>query len=838
MKRVPVTSHGEHPAADPRPGPSPVDSCCEGGRLTNIFLTEGQLRVRRPISSSTDDATSPMIRRSLSLLTCLVVLFLGVGPLAVAQEADTTELTLKSIHASKTFSPETFRGGRWADEGPVITYIQSADTGDVTHLMRYNLDTEDSTRVIDGTNLYADDVDRVVPIEDYQFSEDGEKVLIYTDSKQVWRANTKGYYYVYDLSSQELTAVADRDDGYQMFAKFNPAASKVAFVRNRDLYVVDLETGVETTLTSDGSDGAIINGTFDWVYEEEFRVRDGWRWSPDGAYISFFKLDESETREFALTDLTTRYPKYKRFRYPKAGMENSEIKVGVIDMSAVDTARTGQSEAIQYFDTNTWNAGGMTHEYLPRMEWTPTIDGRHRVWMFRLNRNQNQLDLLYGDPKTGNIQTVLEEENETYIDVDDGKISFLEDEEHFVFLSERTGYKHAHLYRNDGTYLGPITEGDWEVTAFHGIDESSLTAYFTATRDTSIERHLYQAGVSLSKHEAAQTPEKISEESGWHGINLSKDRAYYIDAHSTAGTPPTWTLRKADGTALTTLTTNAELKERLAALDLPSMNFTTLPGADGTPLNAYVIKPTDFDASREYPVLMYVYGGPGAQTVTDRWGGSRQLWHKYLADKHDVVVVSVDNRGTGGRGKAFQDIPYQKLGQPESADQIHAAKALADSSWVNGDRIGIWGWSYGGYMTLMSMLRGDGPTTFSAGLSVAPVTDWRLYDTIYTERYMSTPQANEDGYVKGAPQTYAERLRKEQNLVIAHGGYDDNVHPQNSVQMIEALQKSGKQFEFMLYPKKTHSIAGPETRYHLFRMLTTFVTENLVAPTEEMASTE
>jgi len=777
-----------------------------------------------------------MVRRALLLLVALC-LFAGGGDAELrAQPTDSTTFSLEAIHASDTFAPEAFRGGRWAEEGPIITYVEPADSGDATHLMRYNLKTDDSSRVIDGTNLYAEDVERTVPIQDYQFSEDREKVLIYTDSKQVWRANTKGYYYVYDRSAQTLTPVAERADGYQMFAKFNPSATKVAFVRQRNLFVVDLQTGHETTLTTDGSEGAIINGTFDWVYEEEFRVRDGWRWSPDGAHIAFFKLDESDTREFALTDHTTRYPEYKRFRYPKAGEENSEIKIGVIDMAAVDTTQEGQTQAIQYFDTDTWNEGGMTHEYLPRMEWTPKIDGQHRVWMFRLNRDQNQLDLLYGDPTTGNVQTVLQEKNDTYIDVENGLLTFLDDGKHFVFQSERSGYNHAYLYRTDGTYLGPVTGGDWEVTDFHGVDEKSLTAYFTATRDTSIERHLYSAGISLSHHEAAMVPEKITEASGWHRIDLSKDYRYYIDAHSTTETPPTWTLHEADGAPVTPLQENDSLKQRLDRFNLPPTSFTTLPAADGTPLNTYVVKPTDFDPSKQYPVLMYVYGGPGAQTVMDRWGGSRHLWHQYLVKQHDMVVVSVDNRGTGGRGKAFQDVPYQRLGQPESADQINAAQALADSSWVDADRIGIWGWSYGGYMTLLSMLRGEGPSTFATGLSVAPVTDWRLYDTIYTERYMSTPQANQDGYVKGAPQTYAGRLEDYQDLLLVHGSFDDNVHPQNSIQMMNKLQEEGKQFQFMLYPKKTHSLAGGTTRLHLFRMLTRFVENKLVGAEASRAS--
>ena len=778
-----------------------------------------------------------MIRRAVFVLAVLLVLP-ATSSLAQGQdgtqEQESPAFTLERIHASSALRPESFQGGKWAEQGPIITYIEPVDTADATHLMRYNLETDERTRVVDGTNLYAEDVDRIVPIEDYTFGENREKVLIYTGSKEVWRTNTKGFYYVYDLDAQTLTPVADRDDGYQMFAKFNPSATRVAFVRQRDLYVVNLETGTETALTTDGSEGAIINGTFDWVYEEEFGLQDGWRWSPDGERIAFFKLDESETQSFPLMNNTTRYPKITRFRYPKAGEVNSEVKIGVVDLSAVDTSKRGQSHAISYFDTKTWDPGltkeeeaSDPHEYIARMGWTPEIDGTHRVWMYRLNREQSDLDLLYGNPTTRETEQVLQEARDTYIDVTDDKLSFLGGGERFVFLSERTGYNHAHLYRNDGTYLGPITSGNWEVTQFHGVDEENATTYFTAARDTSLERHLYAAEMDMGRHESARTAQKITSQSGWHSINLSKDWAYYIDQHSAADTPPEWTLHGRDGDRLTTLQANDALAQRLDSLDLPQKRFTTLPAADGTPLNAYVITPTDFDPAKQYPVLMYVYGGPGVQTVTNQWGGSRQLWHQYLAQKHDVVVVSVDNRGTGGRGKAFQDVPYQQLGQPEAADQIRAAQALADSAWVDADRIGIWGWSYGGYMTLLSMLKGEGPSTFDTGISVAPVTDWRLYDTIYTERYMSTPQRNEDGYENGAPQTYADHLRADQNLLMVHGDDDDNVHVQNSVQMVNQLQDANKQFRFMMYPTREHGIAGGKTRLHLFTMITNMVTEHL-----------
>lgn len=780
------------------------------------------------------------------LWTALVFALIGgpvhsVGAQPAGQEP---ALTLQAIHASNTFQPASFQGGRWAEEGPVVTYIEPAQ-GDTTHLMKYNLETDERTRLIDGGNLYAEDVDRVISIEGYQYSSDERQVLLYTDSERVWRYNTKGYYYVYDLAAQTLTPLADRADGFQMFAKFNPAGDKVAFVRKRNLFVVDLDTMTETALTTDGSEGAIINGTFDWVYEEEFGLRDGFQWSPAGQYIAFYKLDESDTRAFAMTDFRTRYPTYERFRYPKAGEVNSEIQIGVIDMERVDPARHGQPQAIRYFDTKTWDPGldkaaeaTDPHEYLAHMGWTPGSDGESRVWMFRLNRAQNQLDLLYGNPATGALTTVLQETEDTYIDVEGQKIRYLDDGEHFVWMTENPGYKHAHLYRNDGTFVGPITQGDWEVTAFHGIDEATRTAYFTATAASSIERHLYRTDVRFEPHEAAATPTQITSAAGTHRINMSKDLRYYIDTHSTTTQPPVTTLHRADGTQRTVLEGNEALIDRLAQLDLPAPAFRQVPAADGTPLNAYVIRPSDFDPERQYPLLMYVYGGPGAQTVMNQWGGSRQLWHTYLAEQHDVIVASVDNRGTGGRGKAFQDVPYRDLGTPESADQIAAAQSLADSSWVDADRIGIWGWSYGGYMTLMSMLTGDGPTTFTAGLSVAPVTDWRFYDTIYTERYMSTPQNNEEGYERGAPLNYADQMEETQDLIIVHGDYDDNVHFQNSVQMVDALQAANKQFEFMMYPGRNHGIYGGVTRLHLFTALTDFIEESLVEEEPMIGATE
>lgn len=742
---------------------------------------------------------------------------------AQAQE----RLTLRDIHASAKFSGESFRGGRWAQDGPVVVYVEQDPASGATHLMSYNLETDARTRLLDGSRLSGSDVNRTIEIEDYAYSADGGKVLIYTDSEPVWRLNTKGYYYLYDVEAQTLRPLADRSKGFQMFAKLSPDGQRAAFVRNRNLFVVDLATMQETQLTTEGSDGAIIFGTSDWVYEEEFGLRDGWQWSPDGQRIAFVQFDESNTREFAMTDLRGLYPEYERFRYPKAGETNSEIRVGVADVA------TG---AIRYFDTNTWNAGGDEHEYIPLFGWTPEMNGASNVWIFRMNRDQNQLDVLYGDPQTMEVQRILAEASDTWLDVetgfsdlDVGALTYLRDGEHFIWVSERTGNRHLYLYRNDGTPVRQLTSGDWDVTNFLGADEENGVIYFVSTQESPLERHLYRQQVSLTSTDGPTgTPEKITDAPGWHSINLSKDRRYYIDSHSTLQRPTAVSLHRVDGTLVKQLTTNERLTETLANTRRPRAEFTQVPGADGTPLNAMVLKPTTFDESRQYPVLMYVYGGPGSQTVRDAWGGARHLWHEYLAEELGVIVVSVDNRGTGGRGTAFRTATYKNLGQLEAADQIAAARYFGTLPYVDSERIGIWGWSYGGYMTLMAMLSEGGPDVIKVGVSVAPVTDWRLYDTIYTERYMSTPQNNPEGYDLGAPVKMAGNLADDQRLLLIHGDFDDNVHYQNAVQMADALQAANKQFEMMVYPGRNHGIYGGQTRLHLHNLMTDFIEEHLV----------
>lgn len=737
----------------------------------------------------------------------------------MAQEAETPMLTLEDIHASGAFVSASFQGGKWAGEGPVVTFVEEA--GEVAHLIRYDLETEQRDSLVDGAKLYAPDVERTVGIDGYTYSPDGSAMLIYTDSEQVWRYNTKGYYYLYDLATQDLTPIARREDGFQMFAKFSPDGRRVAFVRNRDLFVVDLADMSERRLTDDGAPGRIINGTSDWVYEEEFGLRDGWAWSPDGARIAYVQLDESNTLEFAMADLRAQYPEIERFRYPKAGEANSEIRVGVVDVVSGER---------RFFDTGTWRTGEDDPEYIPSLGWTPEVDGMFYVWFFRLNREQNRVDVLYGSPEDMSTRLVLREENDTWIDIETsfgdlagGTITYLDDDQHFVWMSERDGYRHLYLYENDGAFVRQLTHGAWNVTNFHGIALDRDAIFFTATEASPLERHLYR----VSFRDSDAEPVRITERSGSHSIDMSPDLQYYIDRFTNVQTPLAATLHKADGARIKILEDNAALRERLAAYDLPEPEFIEVPGSDGTILNAWMLKPTDFDASRQYPLLLYVYGGPGSQTVRNTWGGSRYLWHAYLVEEYDMVIASVDNRGTGGRSKDFKSVTYEKLGVLEAEDQIASAKHFSALPYIDAGRTGMWGWSYGGFMTLMSMLYGEGPGTFELGISVAPVTSWRQYDTIYTERYMSTPQHNERGYRNSAPVTWADRLRDNQDLLIIHGDLDDNVHFQNTVQMVDALQQAGKQFDLMMYPGRNHGIYGGMTRLHLYTLITDYIADNL-----------
>ncbi len=721
---------------------------------------------------------------------CAVVLL--AGPLA-AQGVQAPLLTVHTIWGAGEFASDLVDVA-WMKDGKSYTTLDDDASGNAD-LYRVDAVTGKKDLLVRGAELVPPGARQPVHIEEYSFSADGSKLLIFTNSARVWRLNSKGTFFVWDLAAKRLAPVSEKP-GYQMFAKFSPDGRLVGFVRDNNIYVTDLATGAETALTSDGGEN-VINGTSDWVYEEELDLRDAFRWSPDGKRIAFWRLDQSAIRPFYLVNQDSLYPQLVPVRYPKAGTPNSEVKIGVVELA---TRRT------------VWvDLGADRDIYVAAMDFaaSPT-----EIWLTRLNRHQSRLDLVLADAATGASRVIMSDSDSAWVDAHEPR--WINGGRQFVFLSERDGFAQAHLFDRDGALVRRVTPGGWDVLELYGVDEKAKVLYFTGAIDGPLGRPLLRIGLD------GRRLARISAELGTHGIAFDPTFGLYVDRYARAGVPPVETMRRADGKLVRSIADNLALARKVDALRLRPPEFLTIPTPDGVELNAWIIKPKDFDPAKRYPLLMFVYGGPGSQTVTDAWGGSQYLWHQMLA-QDGYLVASVDNRGTGARGAKFKKMTYLHLGRYESADQIAAARWFARQPFVNPDRIGIWGWSYGGYMTSRTMLLGG--SLFKAALAVAPVTDWRFYDTIYTERYMRTPEENVAGYDEGAVLGYADSLKG--GFLLVHGTGDDNVHFQNSVRLIERLEAANKQFDMRIYPNKTHAIAGATTRENLYGLFTSWLKKNL-----------
>ena len=733
-----------------------------------------------------------MHARPLRRLCLVVVAVLHPAPL-VAQGVQAPALTVHSIWGTREFASDLV-SLTWMKDGTAYTTTQTDSAGH-TDLYRVDALSGKTQLLLRGTELVPPGAQQPIAIEEYRFSTDGMRLLIFTNSARVWRQNTKGTYYVWDFTAKRLIPVSAKP-GYQMFAKFSPDGRMVAFVRANNIYMTDLATGGETALTADGGD-SVINGTSDWVYEEELDLRDAFRWSPDGRRIAFWRFDQTAIPTFYLLDADSLYPQLVPVRYPKAGMPNSEVKIGVVDVGTRQT---------------TWvDLGGDKDIYVAAMDFAGSSN---EIWLTRLNRHQDRLDLLLADAQRGASRVIMTDRDSAWVDANQPR--WINGGKQFLFVSERDGYDQVYLFNRDGSLLRRVTPGGWDVLQVYGVDEKKQVLYCGGAIDGPLGRPLVRIGLD------GKGLARISTEPGTHGIEFAPTFQLYVDTYSRSGIPPVQTLRRADGRLVRTLADNAALAAKVTALGLVRPEFITLKTPDGVELNAWIIKPKGFDPSRRYPLLMNVYGGPGSQTVTDSWGGANYLWHQMLA-RDGYLVASVDNRGTGGRGARFMKLTYLHLGRYESADQIASARWFAAQPYVDPDRIGIWGWSYGGYMSSLSMFRGGG--VFKAALAVAPVTDWRFYDTIYTERYMRTPQENPAGYGEGAPLAYADSLKG--HYLLVHGTGDDNVHFQNSVRLVERLEAANKQFDMRIYPNKTHSIAGGSTRENLYGLFTAWLEQNL-----------
>jgi dipeptidyl-peptidase-4 len=589
------------------------------------------------------------------------------------------------------------------------------------------------------------------------------------------------------------------DPDLQMFAKFSPDSRSVAYVRGNDLWVTDLSTGQGRRLTTDGSDD-IINGTTDWVYEEELGLRDAFRWSPDSKRLAYWRFDQSAVPAYPIVDETDGlYPTVSVLRYPKAGTPNSRVTVGVV------SALGGQTRWL--------DVGPDTGQYVARMEWV-TDDS---LAVQRLPRKQDRLDLLLVSATTGAGRTVLTDRDSAYVDVEGDAVTWLDGGRRLLLRSDRTGWRQFFLYDRAGKQLRQITADGVDYLDVAAVDEKSGVAYLTAAAPTPMERNVFRCPL------AAGSCRRVTSTPGTHALNVSPNGQLAIDVRSRLGEVPTAALHELPSMRVVrALTDNAAVSSRLAASGLRRPEFIKVPMPDGTLLDGYRIAPASFDSTRRYPVLMYVYGGPAAPQVNDAWGGTRYLWHQMLAQKGYVVVV-VDNRGAAWRGRDFRKLTQYQLGVRESQDQIDVAKWIGRQPWADASRVGLWGWSYGGYMTALTLARGG--SLFKAGISVAPVADMRYYDTIYTERYMWTPQENADGYRRSSVLGYLNGFSAR--FLLVHGTGDDNVHPQNSIVLANALEAADKPFTMLLYPNRTHSISGGNAQPHLFESLTRFVLENL-----------
>lgn len=720
-----------------------------------------------------------------------VLTFIFVGMSIGLNAQNNAKITVEDIWEKYEFIPRSVPGFNFQNDGKHYTRLEE------NKIKQYDLTTGQFTKDIFDASGVSGNAEFNGKMDGYTFSKDESKILIKTETESIYRRSTRANFYVWDKNNNTLATV--EKEGKQRYTSFSDDATKVAFVRGNNLYYKDLASGKITQITSDGKFNEIINGATDWVYEEEFAIAKAFEWSPDGNKIAFLRFDESEVKEFTMTlykrDL---YPEYETFKYPKVGEKNAVVTVHIFDV---------QTGKITKVDT-----GNEPDMYFPRIKWT--LDP-NKLCVFKMNRHQNELELLLANATTGATTLMLKEMNKYYIDITDD-MTFLEDGKCFIWTSEKDGYNHIYMYELDGKLKRQLTKGNFDVTSFYGVDEKRKTIYYQAAEDSPMQRHVYSVNFKGKKKK------KITPAKGTNRTQWSSNFDYYVNNHSTLNSPASYTVYENSGKEVRVIEDNAAMKTTQQNYGWNNFEFFNVPIEGGEKLNGWMLKPADFDPNKKYPVFMYVYGGPGSQTVNDSWGGFNNWWYQMLA-QNGYIVVSVDNRGTGARGQEFKKMTYLQLGKYETMDQISAAKYLGSQSYVDADRIGIFGWSYGGYMSSLCLFKGA--DVFKSAIAVAPVTNWKWYDTIYTERYMRTEKENESGYKDNSPVNFTDLMKGKYLLV--HGVADDNVHFQNTAEMVNALIRSNKQFDTYFYPNRNHGIYGGTTRLHLYNKMTDFIYENL-----------
>lgn len=732
--------------------------------------------------------------KKTSILLAGLFLVLAIS----AQTSDTLKtISLAQIWKTYSFYPKGVYGINSLKNGKEFTRITKGS------VVVYDYKSGDSiTTLVNAKELIPAGDTLPLRLSDFTMSEDETLFLIPTEEESIYRHSSKAEFYLFDTKSKKLETLSM--DGKQRLADFSPQGDQVAFVRDNNIYVKNLSTGVEKQITTDGAHNGVINGTCDWVYEEEFGFTKAFFWSPDGKYIAYYRFDESRVKEYTLTYYGELYPEQDTYKYPKAGEDNSLVDVYIYDIT------TGKAVKV--------DVGAETDQYIPRIKWTADAS---KLAVQRLNRLQNHLDILVADANTGSTSVVYSEDNSYYIDITDD-LTFTPDGKYFIMSSERSGYNHLYYYGIDGKLVKQLTSGDWDVTQMYGYDADEKKIYYQSAERSPLDRDVYEVNLKGKK-------QLVSTHVGTNSANFSSNFDYYINTWSDANTPPVYTVNQADGKPVRILEDNAALVAKLKDYKISPVEFftftspeITLPTGEQVSLNAWRILPANFNAEKKYPVLLSIYGGPGSQEVTNSWGGFNLMWFQMLAE-NGIMVISVDNRGTGARGEVFKKMTYKELGKYETLDYIETAKYMATLPYVDANRIGIFGWSYGGFMASNALFQGA--DYFSTAIAVAPVTNWRYYDNIYTERFMQKPQDNATGYDNNSPINHVDKLKG--HYLLVHGGADDNVHPQNSMDLVSALVAADKQFDFMIYPNKNHGIFGGNTRYHLFKKMTDFLYKNL-----------
>lgn len=717
------------------------------------------------------------------LFSCLMLFSI------LAQEK---ELTVEKIWSEYRFFPSGVDGFRSMKDGEFYTRFTQKEG--FKSILKYNFT---QTGVAGEVLAHGKDFkydNELRKADDYQFNEQETKLLIATNKEKKYRRSYTAEYFIFDIETKSFVPL-DQDHSPQTLARFSPDGKKIAYIHNNNIFVKNLEDNFVFPVTTDGKTNEIINGTTDWVYEEEFAITQAFDWSPDSRYIAFLKFDERHVKEFTMTYHFDLYPDLYTFKYPKAGEDNSKVTLHLRDLNDNTTAVLEVGE----------------YEYIPRLQWSP-ID--NLLLVRTLNRHQNHLKILaFNESNNWKSSVIYEETDDAYVEIDDNLL-FLPDNKNFLITSERDGFNHIYKIGVDGK-TEQITRGNWDVIDLKGINEKNKTIYFSSSASGAINKDLV---VTNFKGKKTKT---LSKTEGTTNATFSNGMRYYVQSWSDANTPPIFTLHKGDGSLIDTLEGNEILNFELEQYGFQPKTFTQLKGVEDD-LNAWMIYPPNFDETKKYPVYFNVYCGPGSNMVSNSFGSANFAYHQLLA-KNGYIVVSVDTRGTMNRGAKFKKSTYLQLGKLETEDLIAVAKNLREKPYVDADRIGVMGWSYGGYMASLAVTKGA--DIFKMGIAVAPVTNWRFYDNIYTERFMRTPQENPDGYDDNSPINHVDKLKG--NYFIIHGSGDDNVHYQNTMEMIKALVKADKQFDLFIYPNKDHGIYGGNTRNHLFQLMLDYTLKNL-----------